>query len=118
MTHYHLKNLAYRSELEKWNAALLDKDEIILINKADITEIRTLEPTITKLFKGQKILFISAYTGEGLPTLVSELFKKVTDHKAKEQPEVVQKMKRYTLDNLTNKRLINLPIAVKPKPSK
>ena len=107
-----------RSELEKWNAALLDKDEIILINKADITEIRTLEPTITKLFKGQKILFISAYTGEGLPTLVSELFKKVTDHKAKEQPEVVQKMKRYTLDNLTNKRLINLPIAVKPKPSK
>ena len=70
-----------RKELASWSEGLLKKKEIILINKADITEIQTSFSKLKKFFWRQLksssyflgIFLISSVTGQGLEVLKKEL---------------------------------------------
>lgn len=79
------KYRALRNELEKYSKSLIEKEEILVINKIDLTEVREKIPDIKRIFLNEcsiEPIFISAYTGEGVKDLLmrvyNTLFKKNT----------------------------------------
>lgn len=96
-------------ELKNYQIDLTQKEELVAINKLDITEIKEIFPQIKKAFKNKfdlDVLGISAVSGEGLDVLVNLITKKLAEIPFKplvEQPEAV---KIYTIDNVPNKRLV------------
>ncbi len=86
-----------RREMEQFNPALLEKPALIALNKIDTLHDRTeLEPVI-EVFqeRGYEVIPISAYTGEGLETLLARLSQQVAQLPPPEpllepHPEVVR----------------------------
>lgn len=76
---YHMLN----KELEQFNQALLNKPQIIAVNKLDITEVRDAQKELaSSLAKASKdwgwgketpLIFMSAVTGEGVDDLLSKI---------------------------------------------
>jgi GTP-binding protein len=64
---------AINRELEKFNPHLMEKPQLVVLSKADITEVREGIPEIRKIFeqRGYRTLVISAVTGEGISDLVA-----------------------------------------------
>jgi GTP-binding protein len=73
---------AYRSyqmlikEMAAYNPTLLDKPRLVVLNKMDLPEAKTHFPEIKKVFKKerQEVLPLSAKTGEGMASLIQDLF--------------------------------------------
>lgn len=113
MVHLALSSYdAIRGELRdyvKGRVSLLDKPEIVVINKIDITEVREALPEIIMKFaeQGVEVIGISAATGEGTEQLQNKIIDKL-----KEAPERVvfhadeKPTKTYTIDNLPNRRVV------------
>jgi len=96
-----------RSELEEYGKGLEKKNEIVVINKVDVTEVREVLPEIKKKFSKKKIkvLGISAVTGEGIDDLLEEV-RKILSATPKTVFETAVPVKLYTIDNLPNKKVV------------
>jgi GTP-binding protein len=67
------------NELSIFDSELIKKPQIVAINKIDLPQVRERMPEINKIFKdiGIKVHFISAFTGEGVPELMSEVMSQL-----------------------------------------
>lgn len=67
---------ALRKELEGYKKELLDKKEVVAINKIDLTHVREKIDEIKEVFSKEGIepVFISAFTGENLKELLQRLY--------------------------------------------
>lgn len=105
-----------QNELKNWNPELLNKQQIVVINKFDISEVKDKAKAVQSLFtKKYKFtpLFISAVSKQGLDELVKEIIKEIQKKEVdKESIEKVnkptEKRKQLTLgiNDLRNKRII------------
>ena len=68
-----------RSELEAYGADLVDKDEIVVLNKIDAVPAKTVNALARKLAKlsGQEPTRISGATGDGMPALLDAVVAKL-----------------------------------------
>ena len=67
-----------RGELKKHSPDLLNKREIVVLNKVDLIDAKTLDFSSARFKKmRKKVIPISAKTGEGLGTLITEIVKLV-----------------------------------------
>ncbi len=64
---------AINNELEKHNPLLLEKPQLVVLSKADLTEVRDRIEQVRPFFeqRGFRILVVSAVTGQGVPELVA-----------------------------------------------
>ncbi len=97
-----------RKELQEYSEELTQKEEIVVINKLDITEVAESFEQIKAEFanRGVKVLGISAVTGEGVVELKRELMRvlpTVPERKVFEPEPVVR---TYTIGNLPNRRMV------------
>jgi len=97
-----------QQELKEYKVDLSKKEQIVAINKMDITEVNELFKDIKKAFKkeGVDVLGISAVSGEGLQELINTMTEKLST--IKKEPFVSKKkpVKLYNIDNLPNKRMV------------
>ncbi len=63
------------NELKQYNPALLDKNRLLAITKADLVDAVTLKKLKTKLPKGIPSIFISALTNTGIADLKDMIWK-------------------------------------------
>ena len=61
-----------RRELERYSLALMDKPEIVVISKCELTGSEEVRARLEQEL-GREVLAISAVTGQGLAKLVSEV---------------------------------------------
>lgn len=96
-----------REELKDHSADLEKKNEIVVINKIDITEIKEALPEIIKKFKKRriKVFGLSAVAGDGIEELLEEI-EKVLEATPKVVFETSQPVKVYNIDNLPNKKVV------------
>lgn len=77
-----------RKELGEYSPLLLDKKEIVVVTKTDVTEVKAAMEEIRGRFKTElkkeDVLFISAATGEGIEQLQDRMEKMVAEARAKE----------------------------------
>jgi len=76
------------NELKKFSKELAKREQIIVINKIDAVDEKTLEnlmKELEKTIKTKKVFTISAVTHEGLQPLLFEVSKKLVEIKKKEQ---------------------------------
>ncbi|RLA84836.1 MAG: GTPase ObgE, partial [Deltaproteobacteria bacterium] len=68
-----------RRELRLFNPELLQKPEIVVLNKIDLPEVRERVQEVKEIFsrKGVPFLAISALTGEGIGGLLGEILKRL-----------------------------------------
>lgn len=97
-----------RREISNYSEELIEKEEIVVINKMDITEVRESFDAIRELFEdnGLKVLDISAVTGEGIEELKSvlrEVLPTLPERKVFVSDEVVR---TYNIRNLPNRRIV------------
>jgi GTP-binding protein len=97
-----------RQELRAYKAGLEDKEEIILISKQDLTEVKEKFEDIEKAFaaKGKKVFGISAATGEGLETLLNTVLERLSKLPEKVSFETSEPVKMFNIGNLPNRRLV------------
>lgn len=79
-THYADPETAYRTlrnELSQYNKDLLNRPEIVVFTKCDVSEIRELALEWTAKFNdfGCEVRMISAATGEGIKPLLEDIWK-------------------------------------------
>ncbi|MBN2579642.1 MAG: GTPase ObgE [Pirellulales bacterium] len=67
---------ALRAELGKYNAALLERPEIVVVTKADLPEAEAVRAAFAQEL-GRDVLLISAITGQGLNDLVAVIVKQL-----------------------------------------
>lgn len=98
---------AIRGELNEYGKGLEKKNEIVVINKVDVTEVKEAFSEIEKQFKKRKIkaFGISAVTGEGIDELLIEV-QKVLSVTPKTTFETATPVKIYNIDNLPNKKVV------------
>lgn len=72
---------ALRTELEQFDPELAKRPEILVISKADITEVREEYPELLEKFeqKGLSPLLFSAVTRDGLKEVIAALAKKLAE---------------------------------------
>lgn len=96
-----------RKELESYSNKFINKKEIVVINKIDITEIYEKVPELTTEFKkiGIKAHFISAFTGNGVSELIDVLRKELSliDRVTIEVVELPQVL---SISDLPNRRMV------------
>lgn len=99
-----------RKELEEYKSKyqnLLNKPEIIVINKIDITEVKDNFESLKASFEalGYKVFGISAFTGEGVNELLDEVYS-VVENAPEIVFEKVTPVKIIHIDDLKNKRFV------------
>ena len=65
-----------RAELESFSPEVIDRPEIVVLNKIDLTHVREREPELRRHFEGElglPFLAVSAATGEGMDELRDRL---------------------------------------------
>lgn len=79
-----------RNELKKYNPALAEKPEIVVISKADLLDSKTLESVRKKLAKagGSEILTISAPIHEGIKELLDRTLQTLKKTKSESELEI------------------------------
>lgn len=101
-----------QNELEKWNKKLLDKPQIVVVNKIDITEVKDNIETIKNQFNKINIypIFVSAVTGENISELLNMIYTNYLKLKNTENLtfDIVEAPKEtiYTINNLPNKKML------------
>jgi GTP-binding protein len=65
-----------RAELEKFNADLLSRPEIVAVTKADLPEAKEVRRQLAQEL-GVEVLLISAVTGQGLNDLVAAIARQL-----------------------------------------
>ena len=99
-----------RNELSNWNKDLLDKKEIIAINKSDISEVLDNKGAIIKIFEAngiKNIIFISAITGYEINKLIYAISDEVKNHEIEKNKAEVQKIEKVLkIKDLKNKRIV------------
>lgn len=97
-----------KQELQEYKTELWDKEQIVVVNKLDVTEVKDSIGHIKEKFRKEDIdiLGISAVSREGLEELVNVMTEKLS--KIKKEPLVEKKVpvKLYTIDNLPNRRMV------------
>jgi len=97
---------AIRKELEDYSQTLLDKPEIVVLNKVDLLP-ENFGSFLEKLPKFNNILGISALSGIGIDELKDEIFKKLqafpTDNTLIDATKFVP---TFTIDSLPNRRMV------------
>jgi len=72
---------AINQELELFNVGLMDKPQVVLINKVDIPEVKEkigeIEAGLRSKMSHKRLAAISAASGEGVPTVIKRLVKLV-----------------------------------------
>jgi len=67
-------------ELEQFNPEMAEKPQLVVVNKLDVTEVREAQEDLTERLveaigkRGSSVQFISAATGEGVNTLMGNIF--------------------------------------------
>ncbi|MDY0189831.1 MAG: GTPase ObgE [Desulfuromonas sp.] len=63
------------AELKRHDATMLDKPQIVILTKKDVTEVRELASTVAPLFEklGYPVYCVSAVTGDGIKALIEEI---------------------------------------------
>lgn len=71
--------IAVNNELSLYDPDLLNKPQIVVVNKVDMPEVKEKTGAIRDLFKeaGQDVMFISASTGEGVERLMAQAWDKL-----------------------------------------
>lgn len=71
------------TELDQFNHSLLEKPQVVAVNKTDLTDVRErLKKEIdTFAAKGIKLHTFSAVTGEGLPAVLHAVAAKIEEHR-------------------------------------
>ncbi len=86
-----------RKEIKLYNIEVYKKDFVIIINKADLIPDKDILKRISgRLSKGgKKVITISAVTGEGISSLVADLYVKVKENRERLSAiDAVQKEKK------------------------
>lgn len=75
-------------ELERHNAAMAKKPQLVALTKQDLTEVRERTPEARAYFEnlGYRVFCISAATGEGVQQLVNELGNNLDNLRAPKEP--------------------------------
>lgn len=99
-----------RGELEKWSSSLLEKEELIVLNKIDLfPDVGKIEE-VKKLFikKSKKVVPVSAATKEGLSYLVEQTVKDIEEESKKvTTDEIVESVSpTFTIHTVKNKRMV------------
>ena len=89
---------AIRKELELYNSKLLDKTEIIVLNKTDTMEKKDVSKKVKALEKssGKKVFAISAVAKEGVFDVLREANKYIIKNKKPKNEEKNQEVKQAT----------------------
>jgi GTP-binding protein len=97
-----------RQELQFYKAGLEDKEEVILISKMDLTDVKEAFKDIKRAFeaKGRSVIGISAATGEGLEELLNTVLERLSKLPEKVSFETSEPVKMFNIGNLPNKRLV------------
>jgi GTPase len=97
-----------RAELKKYTVDLTSKPQLVVINKIDQLDIKEYLPEIQREFKeiGVDVIGISGFSGEGLTEMLNKLALILQEHKDKLVYEPAEAVKKYTVDNLPNRRLV------------
>lgn len=97
-----------RQELMLYKAGLENKEEVILISKMDLTDIKDSFDAIKSAFgaMGKKVIGISAATGEGLDTLLNTVLERLSKLPEKISFDTSEPTKIFNIGNLPNKRLV------------
>lgn len=97
-----------RDEIKKYGRRLDEKNSIIVINKIDVTEVREVLEKIKKKFEkeGLEVFGISSVTGEGLGPLISRIIHVLENTPRDISFDVKKVVKRYTIENLPNRRTV------------
>jgi GTP-binding protein len=97
-----------RHELESYGEELKKKNEIIALNKVDVLDQDEVKKKIAalkkKIGKDKKIFAISGVSGEGVKTVLRELYKNILDYRNKIE-EAAQKAKEDKLKNNTKPKI-------------
>lgn len=98
-----------QGELRDYRVDLTKKEQIVVINKLDITEVSEAFDDIYEKFKKEKgieVLGVSAVSGEGFEELTNIITEKLS--KIERQPVAVKEtpVKIYNIGNLPNKRMV------------
>ncbi len=78
------------NELKTFDKKLFSKPRLIVINKMDLPSAKKAYETIKKKFKKQKVLLMSAATGEGVDKVLDEVVKILASTPV-EQPVITEK---------------------------
>lgn len=115
-----------QNELKKWDEELeniepgspnlMDKPQIVAVNKIDITEVRDLTDEIKNKFEKEFNIspyFVSAATKEGIPELMKEVVETYNKHKEIEKKQIekeaaakTDEINKFDINNLPNKRIV------------
>jgi len=98
-----------RKELEDYKAKLEEKEEITVLNKIDLTEVKDDLEVIIVEFKsdlGLDVLGISAVTGEGTDELEQHIIEVLQRAPERVSFEVKKPVKLYTPENMPNRRIV------------
>jgi GTP-binding protein len=68
-------------ELERYDAALARRPQLVALNKIDVTETREAYPALKQAFasRGVELFAVSGATGEGVPALLEAAWKKLRE---------------------------------------
>lgn len=77
------------NELEKFDPALARRPQIVIMSKADVTEVREAYPAVKAAFKKRKIdlRLVSAATGEGVREVLFDLLAHLSGRAALEEED-------------------------------
>jgi GTP-binding protein len=102
-----------RKEMKNWSKLLVKKQEVIVINKVDITEVAEHVDNVTSIISektGQKVFAISAVTKQGVESLVKYLLQNydniITDSTTQlHKKQADENFLEINLSNIPNKRI-------------
>ena len=97
-----------RKELENYGRNLLEKPEIVVLNKLDILEVAENFGELKGAFEkiGVKVLGISALTGQGVAELLAVIEKELEKVLNRPKFDAKKPVKVYSINDLRNKRII------------
>lgn len=97
-----------RKELEEYGHDLGEKEGIVVINKMDVTEVKESFQNISNKMRelGVDVLGMSAASGEGIEDLLQEISEKLDRIPKTTSFEVHKVVKKYTIENLPNRRVV------------
>lgn len=103
-----------RKELAAYGHDIDKKEELVVINKMDITEVKDVFEQIVSSFanKGVKVFGLSGATGEGLDVLMLAVEKVLEKYPTHTVYETAAPVKLFNITNLPNRRLVNNPTQV------
>lgn len=92
------------NELKEYDERLLDYPQIVVINKADIPDVKERAPEVAASLKkeGFEVFIISAATGEGITPLLyrtADLLDALNERDGKEEKVVVHRVHRREKEN-------------------